>query len=448
MLIKNYRDIIANGANDEIKRKRKDALEIIEAAVKAVDPYQSVKEIITNNSIAVNEKVIDPSCFNHVYVIGFGKASVDMARAIIDSMHVDKGVIISNDHISASKLHGTPIEVYIGGHPIPNQGSLTGTERIISLINKTTARDLVIVLISGGGSSLLCKPRISLKSMQRITEMLWKTGADIKEVNTIRKHLSYVKGGKLARMNKGTMISLIISDIIGDPLEFIASAPTYPDTTTFNDAKRICEHYNLWEKLPSDARSVIKKGLEGVIPDNPRPDDPVFNHVHHMIIASNTDACLAAKKKSEELGYEARIIPTPITGEAKRAGLNLLLTVKDLSKNSMDKTVVIGGGETTVNVKGDGVGGRNHELVLSCVGELSKTKWVLTSFATDGIDGNSDSAGAIADQYTLPRALRLNLNPEEFLTNNNSYTFFQYLNDALITGKTGTNVMDIQLVII
>jgi glycerate 2-kinase len=446
MIIKNYNEIISNGSDRETMEKRRDALDIIDAAVKAVDPYESVKRVITDDYILVDEKRIDVSCFDHIYVVGFGKASVNMAKAVLDSIRVDKGVLISNDPGSMLKLQGTPLEVHIGGHPIPNQGSLAGTDRILSLLEKTTVNDLVIVLISGGGSSLFCKPRVSLRSLQWLTETLWRLGADIKEINTIRKHLSYVKGGQLAKMNKGTMISLVISDIVGDPLEFIASAPTYPDTTTFNDAKNICQRYSIWDNLPVDVRSVIEQGINGVIPENPGGDDPAFKRVYHTIIASNTHACLAAKKKSEYLGYKTMMITTLITGEAREAGLKLMLTAKDLSKG-MKRTAIIGGGETTVTVKGHGLGGRNHEVVLSCVDELSKTDWVLVSFATDGADGNSESAGAIADHYTLQRALELDLNPAEFLENNDSYTFFDNLGDAIITGLTGTNVMDVHVVL-
>jgi len=298
-------------------------------------------------------------------------------------------------------------------------------------------------LISGGGSALLCKPRISLRDLQQTTGLLLKSGADINEINTIRKHLSFVKGGQLIRHAKCMVASLIISDIVDDPMEFIASGPTYPDSTTYADAQNILYRYSLWEKLPSDVRKNIERGVCENIPETPEKNDPIFNNVINFIVANNNIACKAAKTKAKEIGYESVLLTTSLTGEAKDVGRHL---VEKFCENNEGKNF-ISGGETTVTVRRDGKGGRNQEMVLGCIESLDGKEIVFSSFATDGIDGESDVAGAIADGFSLKRARRRNLDPDKYLKDNNSFEFFNVLGDLLITGPTGTNVMDIQIII-
>ena len=302
------------------------------------------------------------------------------------------------------------------------------------------------MLISGGGSSLFCKPRVSINDLRKTTNLLLRSGANIKEINTIRKHLSFVKGGQLLKYAKCIVITFIISDIIGDPIEFISSGPTHPDSTTFIEAQNIFKRYKLYKKIPISVRNIISDGIKGIIPETPKKIDKVFNKVFNHIVANNEIACNAAKKKAEKLGYKTMLLTTILNGEAKEMGRYLIRMAKNY-KSSKKKMIFISGGETTVTVKGEGKGGRNQEMVLGIVNDIANENIVFTSFATDGLDGNSSSAGAIADSFTLLRADEKKLNPNIFLTENNSYEFFKKLEDFYCTGPTGTNIMDIQLLI-
>lgn len=444
MLFKNRNQIIENGQTLELKKIREDILDILTSALNAVDPYNAVKSRFEGEKINIDEKVIELSDFENIYLIGFGKASVGMAQAICDMVNVTKGTVVTND--PNNKLQSNRVTTVVGSHPIPDQNSIAGTEKILDVIEECGEKDLLLVMISGGGSALLCKPKVSLKELQQTTDLLLKSGADINEINTIRKHLSFVKGGQLATATKGTILSLIISDIVGDPLEFIASGPTCPDSTTYIDAESILNNYNIWENVPVAVRTVIMDGITSKIPETPKNGDAVFDKVWNCIVANNELACKAAENKAKELGYTTMLLTTSLTGEAKEMSRYLVDRARNYETDDT-KMVFIAGGETTVTVKGNGKGGRNQELVLASVTELDDTEIVFASFATDGIDGTSNAAGAIADGVSMTRARNKNLNPERFLEENNSYVFFKELDDVFMTGSTGTNVMDIQLLI-
>ncbi len=443
MLFKNYDQIVSNGQTPQLQKKRKDILDILTVALDSVNPYNAVKGVFKDGKIVFEAVSIDTSGFENIYVVGFGKACVGMAQAVCDFVNVTKGVIASNDF--SVKLTCDKIEVIVGGHPIPNKRSIQGAEKITEIVKKCRENDLLIVLISGGGSALLCKPRVSLEGLQEATNLLLKSGANINEINTIRKHLSYVKGGQLVQLAKGVVVSLVISDIVNDPLEFISSGPTSPDSTTFSDAKKILEKYFLWARVPLEVRKVIEDGIKGSILETPKKDDPVFNNVYNFIIANNEIACKTAVEKAKNLGYKTILLTTSLRGEAKYAG-NIL--IDKVINHPKSKTVVVSGGETTVTIKGEGRGGRNQELILGCVERIADSDIVIASFATDGIDGKSDAAGAIADGFTFSRACEKELHPNKFLEENNSYGFFSELNDLFITGPSGTNVMDIQLIVV
>jgi len=445
MLFKNYDQLVANGQTPELKKKRKDVLDILTAALESVDPYNAVARVFDNDQIVFEDKTIDLSCFEHVYLVGFGKASVGMAQAVCNSVTVSRGVVVTND--SSAKVTNESINVVVGGHPMPNNGSILGAEKTLEIVNMCGKDDCLIVLVSGGGSALLCKPRICLEDMQETTDLLLRSGADINEINTIRKHLSYVKGGQLVKQVKGVVVSLIISDIVGDPLEFIASGPTSPDSTTFSDAKKVLEKYGLWRRIPTEVKNVIEEGINGKIDETPKRDDPAFDNVFNFIVANNEIACKAAEGKAKEIGYTTMLLTTSLTGEAKDVGRYLTDKANNYSKKEGD-FVFISGGETTVTVKGNGRGGRNQELVLGTVESIVGSDLVLASFATDGIDGKSDAAGAIADGFTLSRANKKRLDPNNFLLENNSYEFFLELDDLFMTGSSGTNVMDIQVIVV
>ena len=443
MLFKNADRIILNGTTATLRQKRHDALEMLSAGIDAVDPYRVVKQRLHGCHLEVDAESIDFSTFDHVYVVGFGKASVGMARALLDTLPITHGSIITND--SSATLNHPSLDVHVGSHPLPTQENIRATEKLLSLLYKCTDHDGVIVLISGGGSSLLCKPRVSLSDLQLTTKLLLLSGATIQEMNTVRKHISYVKGGQMVQQTKAVVFSLIISDIVGDPLDAIASGPTTPDPTTYADAKTVLETYALWKKIPTRVRTVITDGIAARLPETPKPDDPIFSKVFNYLIANNTLACNAIEKKAKELGYQPTIVTTSLTGEARKMGAYLI----DKAQHSLmkEKAVFISGGETTVHVTGTGEGGRNQELVLGSLQHMTESNIVIGSCGTDGIDGNSSAAGAIADSQTLVRAKQKKLSPNNFLQKNNSYEFFSRLKDTLITGPTGTNVMDLQIIL-
>jgi len=443
MLFTNYHELILNGNTPILQQKRKDILEILTAAIDAVQPYRVVTDVFQRSQMVFPSETLDLASFNHVYLVGFGKASAGMAQAVCDAVDVAKGVVITND--PNAKVTSDAVEMVVGGHPLPNEGSIQGAEKILDLLQRCTENDCVIVLISGGGSSLFCKPRIPLLDLQNTIDLLVRSGATIDEINTIRKHLSLVKGGQLAQYTKAVIFSLIISDVVHDPVTSIASGPTSPDPTTYADAKDILHRYHLWGKISGAVRTVIAEGERGCLPETLKKDDVAFEKVFNFIIANNEQACQAALKKAAELGYDATLITTSMTGEAKTLGRYLI----DRVKNSLvqEHAAFISGGEPTVTVRGHGVGGRNQELVLGCVEDIAGSEMVLASFATDGIDGNSDAAGAIADGCSLARAQEKQLAPCRFLQENASYAFFQVLGDLLHTGTTGTNVMDILIIL-
>jgi len=444
MLFKNKIQIIKNGKNQELKKVRKDILDIFTSALNAVDPYSIIKTKFDKNKILLESNIVDLTDFKNFYLIGFGKASVGMSEGVCDSINVKKGVVITND--PHTKVKNKSILTLVGTHPIPNEKSIENTSKVLEIIKNCSKNDLLIVLISGGGSALLCKPRVNIADYQKTIDILLKSGADINEINTIRKHLSLVKGGQLIMNIKCKVISFIISDIVGDPLEFIASGPTYPDSTNYKDAEKILKKYKLWNKIPFSVKEVINKGVEGKISETIKKNNPVFNNIHNFLVANNEFACKAAKKKANELGYKTILLTTILSGEAREVGKLLVRKAIKFHTNSK-KIAFISGGETTVKIIGNGKGGRNLEMVLSAVKELAGKDIVFASFTTDGIDGNCDAAGAIADSFTYTYSQKKGLEPNKFLNENNSFEFFKNLGDLLITEKTGTNVMDIQVLI-
>ncbi|MFW6120381.1 MAG: glycerate kinase type-2 family protein, partial [Petrotogales bacterium] len=311
MLFKNYNQIVSNGQTPQLQKKRRDILDILTAALESVDPYNAIKRIFQDGQIVFKAETLDISNFENVYVVSFGKASVGMAQAVCDFIPITKGVVVTNDPFP--KLTSDKIEVVIGGHPIPSNESITGAKKIVEIIKHCNENDLLLVLISGGGSALLCKPRVSLRDLRALTKLLLQSGADINDINTVRKHLSYVKGGQLVKLAKCRVVSLIISDIVNDPIEFIASGTTSPDSTTFSDAKKVLEKYSLWKRAPPEVRNVIEKGIEGNISETPKKDDPIFNHVHNFIVANNETVCSAAAEKAKNLGYVTQVLTTTLT---------------------------------------------------------------------------------------------------------------------------------------
>ncbi len=425
----------------QIKKLLKD---IFYSALKAVDPYESV--------LRYKEKILSEyqkGGYRRLYIAGFGKGAYYMGKAIEEGFGdlIEKGIVITKyGHSEKDALK--KIDVFEAGHPVPDENGLNATKKIIDLLNDADKKTLVVCLISGGGSALYISPLddISLKEKQETTKLLLKSGATINELNAVRKHLSKVKGGRTAEIAyPAKVISLILSDVIGDNLDVIASGPTAPNETTYDDALSVIEKYGLTESISQKVLDLFRKGRDGVIPDTPKKDSIMFEKVENIIIGSNKKALEAASKKALEAGLQTEIESSEITGEARTVGKWLAKKAKAVKGSRC----LISGGETTVTVKGGGIGGRNMELALAFAIASEGTDGItLLSAGTDGTDGPTDAAGAIVDGQTTLKAKGQGLDPEDFLMNNDSYSFFKKTRDLFITGPTGTNVMDIQIVII
>ena len=451
---------------------RESAFEIFYSSLKAVDPFDSVKGYADKI-----RSVYGSGNFSKLIVIAFGKAACPMAKAIEDSLGeiIDSGIVITkyghtkvqqrgiaaanyeNKNIPFKNCRSNALlrccAIFEAGHPFPDENGVKGTDEIINLLKDTDEHTLVVCLISGGGSALFVSPYegITLNEKQVITQLLLNAGADINELNTVRKHLSKVKGGRLTEIAyPSKIISLILSDVIGDKLDAIASGPTSPDTTTYADALKVLEKYGLIGKAPKNIIDVLRKGMKSLIPETPKEGDKIFNNVENIIIGSNRIALDAAKKKAEELGFNTEIISSDLAGEAREAGKWLAIQAKDSRVlRGKDSICLISGGETTVTVAGVGLGGRNMELALAFAMEIEGVDGLtLLSAGTDGTDGPTDAAGAIVDAETVKKAKATGLDPLKYLANNDSYNFFKKIDDLFVTGPTGTNVMDIQIVVI
>ncbi len=429
---------------------------IISAALNAVDPERALLDKVSRdgNSLRVNGKIFDLSKIDHIYVIGAGKAAEPMAKGIIEVIgdRITNGLIITKDGHAATRFLRINFEILEAAHPIPDERGVQATHKILSLLENTQPDDLVICLISGGGSALLTAPMpgVTLAALQNLTSALLASGATIHEINSIRKHLDQVKGGQLARQaSPASVLSLILSDVVGDDLDVIASGPTVPDWSTYMDAIEILRKYDLFESLDSSIRAVLLNGMEGLIAETPKPGDHLFSKVHNVIIGSNHLASEAAAHEARELGFNVQILTNYLQGEASQVGRVAAAFLRQITnyKQPLDRPAcLILGGETTVTIRGSGLGGRNLELALSAVEDLAGIDNVaLISLATDGGDGPTDAAGAIVTGETLSRAKKVDLIPTAYLKNNDSYHFFKDLDDLLITGPTRTNVNDLIL---
>ena len=434
---------------------RKTAVDIFNAAIQAVDPYKLVKGYAESISAAYHRE----HC-NKLYLVSFGKAAFAMAKALAESSIRDiitKGIVITKYGHAPGALAGN-IEILEAGHPVPDAKGLAATKHVMDMLKNGDSQTLVLCLISGGGSALLAAPfnDISLSEKQRVTELLLKAGADINELNTVRKHISAIKGGRLAEIAyPSKVMSLILSDVIGDPLDVIASGPTSPDEATYQDAIHVIEKYGLRDSIPDHILNLLMKGSEGNVMETPKKGHPVFERVENIIIGSNKIATGAAAKKAIESGFETTILTSELQGEAREAAKWLAeFAIKKLkTQNSKLKTqnsvCLISGGETTVTVRGDGIGGRNMEFALAFALEIAGTDGItLLSAGTDGTDGPTDAAGAIVDGQTIKKARAKGLDPLVYLEHNDSYIFFKNTGELFVTGSTGTNVMDIQIILL
>ncbi len=430
-------------------------MNLVHAALAAVEPGAAVRAHFwtTDSILHVDNRQYDLRTFRRIYVVGAGKASAPMAQAVEEVL----GNRITAGDVSVKYGYTAPtqrIQIHQAGHPIPDERAIQATEKMIDLIEPAGPDDLVICLISGGGSALMVAPKqgISLADERRLTNALLRSGATINEINTVRKHLSRIKGGGLVRLAfPATVISLIVSDVLGNPLDVIASGPTVPDTTTFIDAWQVIERYGLLEGLPPSVAQELQDGLAGRVPDTPKPGDPIFDRTQNVVIASNAHAVQAAINRARADGLNALLLSTFIEGEAREVARVFAAIGRELcrSDNPIPRpAAIIAGGETTVTVKGQGRGGRNQEFALSAAIQIAGLdNLTIMACATDGTDGPTDAAGAIVDGTTVARARAKGLDPHGALVDNDSFTFFQKLGDLIITGPTNTNVDDLYVII-
>jgi len=457
-LIKNYDKLIENGLTQKDRDARRIALDCILSALNAVNPKQAVFNTVKRreNLLVIGRYKFDLTEYRNIYVLGGGKASGLMAEAIEEILgdKITSGII--NVLKGTEKMVKTKkIKINGATHPIPGEEGVNSTKAMLEIARKAGKDDLIIALISGGGSALMPCPAdpVTLEDKKTVTNLLLKCGATINEINVVRKHLSEFKGGQLAKTAyPATLVNLIISDVVGDPLDIIASGPTVPDSSTFQDAYNVLKKYDLLNKIPENIKKRIQLGLSGKIDETPKPGDKIFRNVHNILIASNRTACVAAVKKARELGINSMLLSTYIEGEARHVGAVLAGLAKEIHNYDTPikkPAVIVCGGETTVTVVGNGKGGRNQELALGSALKISGLNGiVIASVGTDGKDGTSDAAGAIVDGQTLKRAQKLGLDATKYLANNNSYMFFKKLGDAIFTGTTGTNVNDLIIIVV
>ncbi len=436
---------------------RQIAWQMIRAALEAVNPAMAVKNYFSSRPDVVNQI---KATSGRVIVVGAGKAGAPMAEAVSE-IFTDKitagRVIVKYGYVTEkSKIQNIKSKIHIleAGHPVPDQAGWLAAQEIAELLKQTEADDVVICLISGGGSALLTLPAepLTLSDLQATTTALLAAGATINQVNTIRKHLSAIKGGRLAQIaTPATVYALILSDVVGDPLEVIASGPTVPDPTTFIDAWTIVEQFELQSALPQAVVQRLQAGLAGQVPDTPKPGDPIFERVHNIIIGSNRLAAQAAVQAAKAAGFEARLLTTFLEGEAREVGKVVAALAKGLARDEGPiprPACLVLGGETTVTLRGTGQGGRNQEMALAAA--LALAGWpnlLVTCLGTDGSDGPTDAAGAFADGQTVGRAQAIGVAAVEYLNRNDAYNFFAALDDLILTGPTNTNVNDLTFIL-
>jgi hydroxypyruvate reductase len=445
--------------DEQLSSLRNAAKDLFQCGLEAVNPFNAVKKALNRekNKIIIGlgtSKTVtyDIEAFERIIVVGMGKATALMAKAVDGIL----GNVISEGCVVVKYGHTAELEtirLLEAGHPLPDENGLQGAREIARLVEEAAEKDLIIFLISGGGSALLPLPAtgVELVEKQNITSQLLKCGADIQEINTIRKHISIVKGGQLARLAyPATIVSMILSDVVGDRLDTIASGPTVPDATTFSDALKIVNKYDLLEKIPQSIRKRLEAGVRGEITDTPKDGDKVFKKAHNIIVGSNNIALQAIAEQAKKIGLNAIILSSAIEGEAKEVAKVLSAVAKEMtiSGNPIPAPAcVISGGETTVTIEGKGKGGRNQELGLSAAIAIDGLdNLVILSGGTDGSDGPTDAAGAIVDGNTIERARQQRIDAHQFLRNNDAYNFLKQTHDLLITGPTNTNVMDIHII--
>ena len=431
------------------------ALEIFKEALEAVNPRKSVLEHVNlkGNVLNIDGKEYDLKKYRSIFVIALGKAASSMGNAVEEVLgeRITGGIVVSNTrpHFVFSKM-----KFYLSSHPIPDERGINAARGVMRLLEQAGEKDLVIFLISGGGSALLALPSqgISIEDKRKVTELLLRAGVDTYGLNAVRKHISQIKGGGLLKKAlPAQVITLILSDVVGDRLDAIASGPTVPDPTTFEDAWRVIEELRLEHRIPPQVVIHLEEGRNGNIPETLKREEFDSDTIQTVIVGNNLKSLVAAERKAGELGYNTILLSSQIKGESREVAKVIAAIALDIERFDIPvkkPACLIFGGETTVTVTGDGKGGRNTETSLTFSMEIMGHKILGLFCGTDGIDGPTDAAGAICDGLTILRARKIKLSARESLIQNDSYSFFEKLGDLIKTGPTGTNVMDIGVVIV
>ncbi len=447
--------------NDLLKGLREQAKALFQAAVDRVNPYEAVRRFVRLEGTSLvlgsrNQKkvTLDLDRFRRIFLVGGGKATAPMARAMEDLLgeRVNGGIIVVK-YGFAENLSFT--EIFEAGHPLPDFNGVNGTGKILDLLEKLGTEDLIFSLISGGGSALLPQPanHISLAEKQTLTKGLLECGASIDEINTVRKHISSSKGGQMARASfPATTVNLMLSDVVGDKMDVIASGPFVPDLSSFEDAVKIFEKYKL-KDLPESIRTYVKLGCEHAVPETPKVGDPIFDRVFNFIIGSNVLALEAAREAAQGMGYHTLVLSSSIEGETRDVALVHAAIAREIISTGnpvSPPACIISGGETTVTIRGTGLGGRNQEFCLAAataIGDLP-SRVVILSGGTDGNDGPTPAAGAIVDPLTVRKGEGMGMNAMDYLVENDAFHYFKKIDQLLMTGPTKTNVMDVRIILV
>jgi len=432
-------------------------VETLQFTLTSVDPHILVSQKVKRRGekLHVENQVIPLGGYDRILVVGAGKASGAMVEALepILENRLTGGLVVVPSGQESPKLER--VRSATASHPTPDTSSVDAAKALTTLVEKLNSRDLLICAISGGGSALLSLPTepLTIDEKGTVARLLMNAGATIVELNTVRKHLSTIKGGWLAkRSHAGRILGLIISDVVGDRLDSIASGPISPDATTFSDAIAVLKRHNLWETIPSSATKILDEGANGSIPESPKSGDPCFHRVSYHILGNNRVACTSARRYLRSKGVKAEILTSSATGEARGLGSFIGALAREIvqfDEPFRRPCALIVGGETTVTVTGSGRGGRNQECTMACAEQIQGLKGIaMASIGSDGIDGPTDAAGAIADGMTISRSEELALKFDELLAQNDSYRFFQPLKDLVMAGRTNTNVNDVSVVVL
>lgn len=452
-VIANAADLLSTPASDDLRALRGDALDFLDIALRAVDAGKRLKAHLRREGdiLEADGLRMDLGGIEHIRLLAVGKASIPMAEAALQSVEPSETLVVTHTDV---ELEAPNVAILQAAHPVPSEDSLRAGRDALAMAARCGPKDLFLVLISGGGSALLEHSELPLDALRETGRLLLRSGMDIAAMNIVRKHLSLVKGGWLGKMaagRGGEVIALALSDVIGDDPSGIASGPTVPDPSTFGDARQVLRESQIWDRVSPEVRERIEAGIDGQVPETPKPGDPDLDRAGFRIVGSIADACRAAVKEGQRRGYATHVYGTQVKGEARAVAQGLLsvgVTVQEEGSPAGPPALIVAGGETTVRVQGEGVGGRNLELVLAAVRGLEDRPIVILSCDTDGRDGETDVAGAIADGESLGRAGAGGWEPEAFQAESDSYGFFTRLGDVIRAGDTRTNVMDLQLLLV